>query len=128
MVMQSGFKGVFPELELDFENLLVADGALEKARNPQVELAGNSLKFTWDFDNLLEFQNGLDQVMLLAYSPETGRSFHILGGARRSSGMEILQVYPELEQERLETYIAFITEDRKQISRSTYTGSLIYSH
>jgi len=126
-VMHNGVKGASPNLELDFENLLVADGDLEKARNPRVDLTGNALKFTWDYDNMLEFSNGMDQVMLLAYSPETGRSFHVLGGARRSKGMETLEVYPELEQESYETFIAFITEDRKQISRSSYTGTYTYS-
>ena len=121
-VIRSGCKGDFPNLELDFENLLVSAGDLEKARNPRVELAGTSLKFTWDYDNMQEFANRNDQVMLLAYSPETGRSFYTLGGAKRSTGMEILEIYPELQEERFETYISFITEERKHISRSTYTG------
>ena len=123
-VIRSGCKGDFPNLELDFENLLVADGDLEKARNPKVALIGTSLKFTWDYDNMQEFANRDDQVMLLAFSPETGQSFYTLGGARRSTGMEMLEVYPELDQQSFETYIAFITEDRKQISRSMYTGRL----
>lgn len=126
-VIHNGFIGAFPNLEIDFKNVLVADGDLEKARNPLVELSGTSLKFTWDFDNMLEFYNGSDQVMLLAYSSESGRSFHILGGARRSTGIETLALYPEHEQESFETYIAFITEDRKSISRSKYTGQVTTS-
>ena len=126
-VMHSGLKCDFPNLELDFENLLVADGDLEKARDPKVEIIGTSLKFTWDYDNMQEFANRNDQVMLLAFSPETGQSFYTLGGARRSTGMEMLEVYPELDQQSFETYIAFITEDRKQISRSMYTGRLTMS-
>jgi hypothetical protein len=123
-LMQSGLKGVFPDVELDFENLLVADGDLEKARNPKVEFIGTALKFTWDYDNMQEFRYRNDQVMLLAFSPESGQSFYILGGARRCRGMEMLEVYPELDQQSFETYIAFITDDRKQISRSTYTRSV----
>ena len=123
-VMHGGLKGVFPDVELDFENLLVADGDLERARNPRVELVESSLKFIWDYDNMQEFDSRNDQVMLLAYSPETSRSFYTLGGARRSTGMEILEIYPELQEEKFETYIAFVTEDRKQISRSIYTKSV----
>jgi len=126
-VIRGGCKGIFPDLELDFKNLLVADGDLEQARNPRVELAGITLKFSWDYDNLLEFENRSDQVMLLAYSPETGHSFYILGGVPRSSRQAVLNVYPETEEESFETYIAFITEDRKSISKSIYTGQVTMS-
>ncbi len=126
--IRNGTKGEFPELELDFENLLVSDGELPGAVNPQVELSINSnLKFSWDYDNSLEFALRKDQVMLLAYSPETNRSFYTIGGAKRSAGQDILELYTELQPEVFETYIAFISEDRKLISRSTYTGKVIIS-
>jgi hypothetical protein len=126
--IKTGTKGEFPELELDFENLLVSDGELSGALNPIVELIeGNYLKYSWDYDEMLEHENRKDQVMLLAYSPETKRSFYTIGGAKRSLGQEMLEIYARVEQESFETYISFITEDRKQISKSIYTGSIFLS-
>jgi hypothetical protein len=123
--IRTGTKGEFPNLELDFENILVSNGMLRGASNAQVQLLEEfHLKFSWHYDGLLEFIDGKDQVMLLAYSPKTKRSFYTIGGAKRSLGQDILEVYAEVEQETFETYIAFITEDRKFISRSTYTGQV----
>jgi hypothetical protein len=121
-----GTKGEFPDLELDFENLIVSDGALAEAAQPKVQLLDqSSIRFSWDYDKINDFPNRQDQVMLLAYSPKTKRSFYTVGGAKRSSGQEILEIYREVEQEIFETYIAFITEDHKSISKSTYTGRVV---
>jgi hypothetical protein len=126
--LKTGTKGEFPNLEIDFEKLLVSDGDLPQANNPQLELQENTkLMFSWDYDENFEFPNHRDQVMLLAYSPETKRSFYTIGGAKRSSRTEILEIYPELENERFETYISFIQEDRKSISPSIYTGRVTAS-
>jgi hypothetical protein len=124
--IRTGTKGEFPDLELDFENLLVSDGELGGAMNPRVELLDHvNLQFSWDYDNNLEFSGRKDQVMLLAYSVETKRSFYTIGGAKRSAKADILEIYTDMELEVLETYIAFISEDRKTISRSTYIGKVI---
>jgi hypothetical protein len=64
-------------------------------------------------------------VMLIAYSPSTKRSFYTIGGAERYTGQATLEVYPELAPESFQTYISFITEDRKSISRSNYTGQVV---
>jgi hypothetical protein len=124
--IKNGTKGEFPDIELDYENMLVSDGDLMGAFNPRVELLERSqLKFSWDYDNLVDFENRRDQIMLLAFSPKTKRSFYTIGGAKRSLGQDILEIYPEAEQESFETYIAFITEDRKRISKSSYTGQVL---
>jgi hypothetical protein len=124
--IKAATKGEFPNLELDFQNLLVSDGILSSAVNPKVEVVdGLHLKFSWDFDEMLEYSSRRDQVMLLAYSVKTKRSFYTIGGAKRSVGHEILEIYPEIEQDSFETYLAFITEDRKQISKSSYTGLVL---
>ena len=123
--LKTGIKGEYPDLELDYEHMLVAEGTRPKARNPMaIALAANQLQFTWEYDEMDEFSIRRDQVMLLAYSPATQTSFYTIGGAPRYSKKAILDVYPEIEQESFETYIAFITEDRKAVSKSTYTGRL----
>lgn len=125
-VIKNGTKGEFPDLELDFENLIVSDGVLAGAVHSQVQLLGQSaLKFTWEYDKINDFRNRQDQVMLLAYSPETKRSFYTIGGATRSFKESILEVYPESAEESFETYIAFVSEDRKYISKSSYTGKIV---
>ena len=124
--LKAGIKGEYPDLELDYEHMLVADGLLPGARNPNVTpLEGNRLQFTWEYDEMQEFSIRRDQVLLLAYSTATTASFYTIGGAPRYSKQAILEVYPEIEEESFETYIAFITEDRKAVSRSTYTGNRI---
>jgi hypothetical protein len=125
-VIKTGTKGEYPDLELDFENLIVSDGVLASAVHSQVELIDqSSLKFTWDYDKINDFRNRQDQVMLLAYSPLMKRSFYTIGGATRSLKEGILEIYSESAAESFETYIAFVSEDRKYISKSSYTGQIV---
>ncbi|MNE91713.1 hypothetical protein D3C80_1893580 [compost metagenome] len=67
--------------------------------------------------------------MLLAYLPANNTAEYLLSGARRNEGSEELKVslVPKTnnnanKDEYIETYIAFISDDRKRISDSVYVG------
>lgn len=118
--------GENPDFHFNYEDILVADGSLQEAMNPSVELSTlRTLQFSWEEPENQSYQRSQDQVMLLAYYPEEGIAFYTTSGARRRAGQETLQVCSGKPGQVFETYIAFISDDRKKISKSTYTGQIV---
>ncbi|WP_316834831.1 DUF6266 family protein [Pedobacter nutrimenti] len=69
--------------------------------------------------------------MLVAYLPTNNNAFYTVSSARRSAGEDILEIQPvkksnsndEIDQS-VEAYIAFISDDREQVSNSIYAGRI----
>ncbi|SMD14208.1 DUF6266 family protein [Pedobacter nyackensis] len=118
--------GTYPDLVLDYSKVLISRGKLSGPLNPTVELEGDVLKFKWDVDPKSDWKRKRDQVMLLAYKTATHESDYIVSGARRFEGEDELRVQIARHKNRkddfLETYMAFISDDRQSISNSVYVG------
>lgn len=130
-LLQEAIIGQYPDQKLDYSRVLVSRGKLSAPVNPTVKLEGDTLKFTWEVDPNCDYQLKRDQVMLLAYMPENRNADYLLSGARRNEGTEELKVkirrkrHGDLPKDKyIETYIAFISDDRKQISDSVYVGRI----
>lgn len=122
----SAVAGVNPDFQLRYEDLLVAAGKLQEALNPRVEMTtSRTLRFSWEQPEKQTYIRSQDQAMLLAYMPEEEVAFYITSGARRNAGQDLLEVCSGKPGQVFETYIAFISDDRKKISKSTYTGQIV---
>jgi hypothetical protein len=125
-ILSQGIKGELPELKLDFPNIIVTHGELPAAINPKVGIVTKTeLRFTWEYDPAESWEHRRDQVMLLAYSPETKTAFYLTSGARRNAGEDFLEIYTEVENQSFETYLSFISDDRQVIADSSYTGKIV---
>ncbi|MEJ6981333.1 DUF6266 family protein [Pedobacter sp. P351] len=115
-------KGVYPDFELDFPSIMISYGDLPGASGAKVIAANDCiLEFSWDTKSQAK-ANDDDQVMLLAYIPEKKNAFWICSGANRYKGNETLKV--NFQGTTAETYMAFISNDRKKISNSQYLGQV----
>jgi hypothetical protein len=124
--------GTYPDYWIDFSKVMVSKGDLPAPLNPSVQLAGNQLSFKWEQVPVTNNERNDDQVMLLAYFPDTHHANFIIGGARRPAGEAGLTIYPVLsnipdvqKDTVIETYIAFISNDRQQVSDSIYVGKVM---
>jgi hypothetical protein len=141
--IKTAIKGVYPNLELDYSKIIVSKGDLDSAQHPVISkiveapidkkaLDTNvSIKFQWDIDPTWDNDLKRDQVMLLAYLPDNKTAFYKLSGSRRSEGEDTLQGCIAIKNHGntikdrfIETYIAFISDDRESISDSIYTGRI----
>lgn len=64
---------------------------------------------------------------MLAYFPESGRSVYLAGGARRPAAEDFLALQLGFNETGIaetyaETYIAFVANDRTDVSDSRYLG------
>lgn len=120
--------GLHPNCILDYSQVLLSQGDLPIAARPEVEYVYPCLKFKWEVPEDLEMKYARDQVMMLAYHP-SGKMASTLSGNRRKVGEDELYISPRAdggnvhpEDDFVETYIAFISDDRRAISDSIYTG------
>ncbi len=124
--------GEYPDLAIDYSKVLVCRGKLPGPVNATVELDGDLLKFKWDVDPAWSKKLKRDQVMMLAYVPATDHASYWLSGARRAAGADELEAPRAfkargvvVENQFIETYIAFISDDRQSISDSVYVGRVM---
>jgi len=122
---EKAVKGVYPNQETDFSKLIVAQGTVAVPKNPIVKATNNSLEYSWEADLQAEGAENSDQVMLLAYFPESEKAIVMASGSRRTVEKEILEIPGSDKDRKVETYIAYVSDDRTNASNSVYLGQLI---
>ena len=115
-------QGEYPDIAMHYSKVLVAQGSLQPAQNPAVQLVAEGLKFSWDAGDWVDWPERLHQVMLLAYFPTIGKAVYMVNGAKSIAGTEILPLTEKLRGEYMETYISFISVPGNQVADSVYTG------
>lgn len=116
-------KGVYPDLEIAYDQILLSKGSLKPAENWRVMKADNGLRFEWDTDPQMAWPEATDQAMMLAYFPEQETVIYSLYGDSRLSGSSELEIPPSLQTAYMETYISFVAANRAQVANSIYTGN-----
>jgi hypothetical protein len=117
-------KGEYPDIEMDYPNVLISQGSLLPAINPVVEVVPEGLKFSWDQAHSDDIHRHNDQVVLLVYAPGSGKVRIIRYGAERSEGFETIHIVDDMLSEPVETYISFINDERTAVATSIYTGRI----
>jgi hypothetical protein len=110
--------------EIAFDRARVSSGTGLEPEQPRVELIENDLHFSWAHREDLDWEAGADQVMMMAYFPEDNLAIYETAGAKRKTGQDTLSLHSFLSTKRMELYISFITQDRKNVSNSVYLGRL----
>lgn len=116
-------KGVYPDLMLAFDQILLSTGNLGPAVEPAVSQEAEGLRFSWHTDPQMEWPASTDQVMMLAYFPGEQTIAYELFGNNRLSGTDVLAIPEILQDQHMEVYISFVAADRKTQANSTYMGS-----
>jgi hypothetical protein len=117
-------KGLYPDMEMDYERVQLTAGNLPGAMEPAVLPTAAGLAFTWLCPDNMNWAAPADQVMLLVYFPRLAEAVYVLYGTKRAECQTVLHLRPELLGEYMEVYISFISNDRKRIAGSTYLGSI----
>ena len=127
--LNTAVTGNYPDYALDYSKVVLSEGKLPFPKDCSVQFTGTALKFTWDSSKILGFPRSLDQVMMLAYFPETKKVRMLPGGAGRNAGEDVLDLEFETVRPRTETYLeaymGFISNDREEVSDSLYMGRIM---
>ena len=118
--------GSYPDQQIDYTKVLFSQGKMPAIPVAAVNRTEKGLTFNWDASFNAKGINENDQVMLMAYAPgKRGTTFQLNAG-RRKEGEARLPIRKRRKPLLLETYISFISENRKSISNSIYTGQVIW--
>jgi len=123
---KNAVKGTYPDLEIDYEKVLLTSGKMPLPPNPMVVVTESGLSFTWDQEGEVRGAHWTDQVMLVAYFPVLNQAIYLTAGARRNQGAEQLPLTGIAHGYEVHTYFSFIADDRMRIATSIYTGKLLW--
>lgn len=111
--------------DIDCAKVCLTFGNLLGAENPMVLKDDMGLHFSWGNNAGDKWIRETDQVMVMVYNVKNQQVYFKLSGARRSDQRESIEI-PALEKgNELHTWISFISDDRRQIAMSSYTGAVV---
>lgn len=127
--LNAAITGTYPDYSLDYSKVMLSEGKLPLSPGCSALLVDGQLKYTWDKTMHASYPRSMDQVMMLAFFPETDKVSLLPGGARRTVGEDMLDLNFDTvrppEETYLEAYIAFISNDRETVSDSLYLGKIM---
>jgi len=107
------------------ENIRISMGDLTVSDDLRVSYPGNkSLIFEWN-PAYVEGTDPKDQIMVLAYHPESQTAIYALHGSFRDSGVQELKISSDFTGKQVHVYAAFIAADRSRQSDSQYLGEVL---
>ena len=116
-----------PEGEIDYSKVLISFGKLPGAINATVEKDELGLLFSWTNNSADKGAKTDDQVILLAYDVAQELTFGTLSGARRNEGKDLIKLQGHKTHSVFQVYIAFISDDRERVSKSSYIGEITFN-
>ena len=114
--------GSYPNLSIDYSDVLLSKGNLNTPPDLQAaSTTSGKLVFTWadDSDGVRNLSS--DTMYVAAYSEQQKRWVQNHNITTRAAGTCILDV-PVFSGKPVQTYMGFISADRKKVSRSVFTG------
>ncbi|RZM13748.1 MAG: hypothetical protein EOO88_44485 [Pedobacter sp.] len=124
--MKNAVIGSYPSLEIDYPRVLLSKGLIDPPVNVSAVALTTGLQFSWELSHRTEVYHKRSRVMLLAYAPSLNKSFYTLIGVRSMEKTDFLELPLASKGQLLHLYAAFHSDDKKQISDSTYAGTVNY--
>ena len=114
--------GVYPAFAVDYPKMQLSTGSLPNALGATaVSTVAGKLTFNWPDTSGVNSALISDLAFVAAYNEELGHWIYIQKAAARNAGTYILDVTP-FSGKPVQTYLGFMSADRKKISKSLYTG------
>ena len=121
-INKNAITGLYPAFSMDYSKVLLSQGSLENADAPSAaSTASGKLVFTWTDNSDGENTLISDTAFVAAYCEEKKRWVQKQQIATRNAGSCSLDV-AAFSGKQVQTYIGFMSADRKKISDSIYTG------
>jgi len=123
-VLENGITGTGPEFTVDYPNVLVSKGSLKGVLNPAFDATvEGQVTLNW-VDNSSEINaNNDDRLMTLIYNPVKKESVVKLIGTSRFILSQMIAIPSNFSGDTIHVYTAFVSDDGKLISDSSYVGS-----
>ena len=121
-VNNQAITGVFPAITVDYPKVLLSKGSLPNASAPTAaSTVAGKLAFSWIDNSGTNSALSSDLAFVAAYNEELKHWIFIQKAASRNAAVYTLDVTP-FSGKPVQTYIGFMSADRKKVATSWYTG------
>lgn len=124
-VLTNGIIGEVPNLELDYSAVSVSKGTLTPALNPLLSYTNGEINITWEDNSGTGTAKETDKAMYVIYNGAKSDTVFETVGAARSDKNQVVDLPIEWVGDIVHSYLAFITSDGKNVSNSSYLGSVV---
>ena len=120
-------EGDYPEIEIDFESVLLSRGGLASALNPTAAPGEGVINFTWIDNSGDGNAHAYDKAMLVVYNPAKKDAVYITEGVERSTESQSITIPDNYLGDTLFAFISFISEDGKELANSLLVDEINYT-
>lgn len=125
MIYHQATIGVYPNLSIDYNEVILTKGSLPRLYDVQVQLEQlDLLKLNWK-QNHNDDSCTDDQVMLVVYNRELEIVDGFVGGCNRATLQCSLKLNPKLIGKSLDVYVSVVSLNGKRVANSEYMGRIV---
>lgn len=119
--LENAVKGIYPDVMIDYTKVLVSQGTLLGAQNPDAtSVIAGKVDFTWD-DNSTEYgAAATDKVVVAVYSESLKKWLPIIGAATRVQSALTITLPEIFSGQEVQTYIGFSNADQSEFSNGEF--------
>ena len=118
--------GTYPDYDVDFTKVLVSQGTLPGALNPEVTATvAGEIGYTWEDNSTDTDASVTDKALLVVYNPAKNKVVTVVDGNTRSSGSQSITLPANFTGDEVQCYISFSTVKQTVISNSEFVGGII---
>lgn len=108
---------------VNYRKVLVTHGNLPPAQVALVKTAPGSITFTWTNPMDMNTSCSYDKTIMVVYCEALNKCVYIIGETRRRDEEATLEV-PQFHGYVVQTWLSFISIDKRNLADSSYTGAL----
>lgn len=123
-VLTNAISGEAPDITIDYAKAQVSAGTLPPAANGAFTFDNGQITLTWDDNTGSGSAKATDKSMYVVLNPAKNEAVYETAGAVRSAKTQIADLPAEWLGDTVHIYLAFISEDGKDVANSTYLGSV----
>lgn len=118
-ILQDAVYGEYPDYHILYAAARIFKGNSATRVRLAVKRNGAQISYHWNFTDYCTFHSN---VMMIAYAPGTHQLVYSVAEEHGSEGSSTLPIPSHLQAEPLETWMIFISHDRRMASHSIYGG------
>jgi hypothetical protein len=123
--MKHAVTGNYPDMSIDFPNLMYSKGDLLSAWSPSVASnETNSIDFRWQNGAFSPYRDAKDQVIIVVYSPEVKKFVKLTNAGIRTDGGSRIILPEEFKGKKAHCYLSFYSDNLNIASTSEYIGEI----
>lgn len=123
-ILTNAITGDAPDIAIDYTKAQVSAGTLTSAVNAGITYDSGEITIAWDDNSGSGSAKATDKSMFVVYNGVKSDAVYETAGAIRSVKSQVADLPVEWVGDTVHVYLAFITEDGKNVANSIYVGNI----